>query len=326
MPASSVASMPKLKILVTDRSVWVPKLYEIAEVYQNPEEGQMPRAELLEHIKEADALFCLLRDKIDKPLLDKAKNLRVIGTMSVGYEHIDVAECKKRGITIGYTPGVLTEATAELAMALILATSRRIPEAVHSAKSGGWTTWTPYYMCGKALKDSTVGIYGMGKIGLNIAEKLRAFKPGKIIYTNRSPSKDAPKAFTYVPFEQLLKESDFLIVCATPSAENAKIFCKKNFSQMKNDAILINVSRGVLVCLDDLYDALKTGQIGAAGLDVTDPEPLPKDHPLFNLNNCVILPHIGSATFATRNLMASTTEDNIYNFLAGKPMVSELKT
>lgn len=323
MPSAS--PMPKPKILVTDSAVWVPKLYEIGDVYQNPDEGQMSRDKLLEHVQDAEAIFCLLRDKIDKQLLDHAKNLKMIGTMSVGYEHIDVKECKARGIKIGYTPGVLTEATAELGMALLLATARRIPEAVQSAKTGGWTTWTPYYMCGKALLESTIGIYGMGKIGRNIAEKLLPFKPSRILYCNRSPIKDEKESrFTYVTFDEMLKESDFIIICATPTEENIGIFNKKAFSNMKNDAILVNIARGVLVNLTDLYEALKNKEIGAAGLDVTNPEPLPMNHPLFSMTNCVILPHIGSATFGTRNLMVSTTEDNIYNFLAGKPMVSEL--
>ncbi|KAI1727203.1 d-isomer specific 2-hydroxyacid dehydrogenase, NAD binding domain-containing protein [Ditylenchus destructor] len=321
MPSSN----PKPKILVTDSAVWVPKLYQVAEVYQNPDEGQMPRDKLLEHVRDAEAMFCLLRDKIDKELLDRAKNLKMIGTMSVGYEHIDVKECKARGIRIGYTPEVLTEATAELGVALLLATARRIPEAVQSAKTGGWTTWTPYYMCGKALLESTIGIYGMGTIGRNIAEKLLPFKPHRILYHNRTPIKDECESpFTYASFEDLLKESDFLIICATPTEENIGLFNKNVFANMKNDAILINVARGVLVNLNDLYEALKNKEIGAAGLDVTNPEPLPVDHPLFGLANCVILPHIGSATFGTRNLMVSTTEDNIYNFITGKPMTSEL--
>ena len=282
----------------------------------------MPRELLLEKVADADAIFCLLRDKIDKEFLDHAKKLKMIGTMSVGYEHIDVQECRQRGIPVGYTPGVLTEATAELGMALLLTTSRRLLEANHSAKSGGWKTWSPYYMCGKALADSLVGIYGLGKIGLSIAEKLGPFKPRSIIYHNRKPIDECP--YEYVSFEDLLSKSDFLFVCASPSGDNTRIFNKNAFAQMKEDSILINISRGILVDLNDLRVALETGTIGAAGLDVTDPEPLPTEHPLFQMPNCVILPHIGSATYATRNLMSATTEENICRFLTGKQMVAEL--
>uniref|UniRef100_A0A915EDC0 D-isomer specific 2-hydroxyacid dehydrogenase catalytic domain-containing protein n=1 Tax=Ditylenchus dipsaci TaxID=166011 RepID=A0A915EDC0_9BILA len=236
---SSASPMPKPKIVVTDSAVWVPKLYEIGDVYQSPNEGLMPREKLLEQIKDAEALFCLVRDKVDKELLDQAKNLKVVATMSVGYDHVDVAECKKRGIVVGNTPGVLTEATAELGMALLLATSRRIRRLQDRAESGRET----------------------GSI-----------QTRKIIYHNRSPVKEGAEQFTYVSFKELLKESDFLIIT------------------MKNDSILVNISRGSLVNLDDLQHALQTKQIGAAGLDVTEPEPLPSNHPLFSMDKCVILP------------------------------------
>jgi len=323
--SSSSSRPPKPKIVVTDSSVWVPKLFEIGDVYQNREQGQMKRDNLLEQIVDAEALFCLVRDKIDKELLHKAKKLKIVATMSVGYEHIDVAECKKKGITIGYTPGVLTEATAELAISLLLATARRLPEAIAAAKNGDWSTWAPYWMCGKSLSDSTIGIYGMGTIGRSIVDKLLPFGPKRILYTNRSPSNEARGVCKYVPFDELLRESDFLIISARSTSENYRIFDKKSFSKMKNDAILVNVARGTLVNQEDLYAALSNGQLAAAGLDVTDPEPLPTVNPLFKLPNCVILPHIGSATYSTRNAMASTTEDNIYNCMTGKPLAAELK-
>ncbi|CAD5220902.1 unnamed protein product [Bursaphelenchus okinawaensis] len=315
--------MSRPKILVTDSTVNVDKLKEIGEVEQYNGEGQMPRQKLLEAAKDVDGLFCLLRDKIDKEFLEKCNKLKVIGTMSVGYEHLDIEECKKRLIKVGYTPGVLTEATAELGISLLLAVSRRIVEAVDSAKSGGWTTWTPYYMCGKAIANQTIGFYGLGEIGKNMAEKLEPFKPDRIIYHNRKERKDVP-SYTYVDFDTLLKESDFLICTVAATAENKGIFNTEAFKKMKNDAIFINVSRGILVKMDDLNSALETGEICAAGLDVTDPEPLPLDHPLFQRKNCTILPHIGSATVATRNLMASTTVDNIYNAFSGQKMVASV--
>jgi len=314
----------RAKILITDSTVKISKLHDIGEVIQNTNSGPISRENLLQQIVDVDALFCLLRDKIDKELLDRATKLKVIGTMSVGHEHIDLEECKRRGIRIGYTPGVLTESTAELGMALLLTTARRLPQAIESAKTGGWNSWTPYYMCGKALQNSTIGIYGMGKIGLSIADKVLPFNPSKIIYHNRKPSAQALSRFVYVSFEELLRKSDFLIICASASVENNKLFNKETFSLMKNDAILINISRGSLVNTDHLVAALENHQIGAAGIDVSAPEPLPINHPLYKLDNCVVLPHIGSATFSTRNLMASTTEDNIFNFICNKPMIYEL--
>uniref|UniRef100_A0A914GWQ6 Glyoxylate reductase/hydroxypyruvate reductase n=1 Tax=Globodera rostochiensis TaxID=31243 RepID=A0A914GWQ6_GLORO len=313
----------KAKIVVTDSTVSLKKLAAVGDVFQYSGHGQMPREMLLEKVADADALFCLLRDKIDEELLERATKLKVVGTMSVGYEHIDLEACRKRGVRIGYTPDVLTDATAELGMALLLATARRIPEAVRSAQTGGWKTWSPYYMCGKTLVDAVIGVYGMGKIGTCMANKMVAFKPKRIIYNNRRPVDSSP--FEFVSFDALLAQSDFVIVCAAPSKENAQIFNRDAFAKMKKDSILINISRGILVDIEALREALRDGRIRAAGLDVTDPEPLPTDHPLFSMDNCVILPHIGSATYATRDLMASTTEQNICNFFQGIEMVAELK-
>ncbi|CAD5228609.1 unnamed protein product [Bursaphelenchus xylophilus] len=315
--------MSRPKVLVTDSTVNVDKLRKIADVDQYDAVGQMPRKELIERSRNVDGLFCLLRDKIDKEFLSNCEKLKVIGTMSVGYEHLDIEECKKRAIKVGYTPGVLTEATAELGISLLLAVSRRIVEAADSAKSGGWSTWTPYYMCGKAISGQTIGFYGLGAIGKSMAEKLEPFKPGRILYHNRKPRNDVP-GYEYVDFDTLLKESDFLICTVAATAENKGIFNTEAFKKMKSDAIFVNVSRGVLVKMDDLNSALESGEIYAAGLDVTDPEPLPLDHPLFQRRNCTILPHIGSATVATRNLMASTTVDNIFNALSGEKMVASV--
>uniref|UniRef100_A0A914KYL3 D-isomer specific 2-hydroxyacid dehydrogenase catalytic domain-containing protein n=1 Tax=Meloidogyne incognita TaxID=6306 RepID=A0A914KYL3_MELIC len=192
---SSVSNMMSLnstkpKILMTDSTFNLTKLKEIGDVIQHDSPGQMPRTLLEEKIVDVDALFCLVRDKIDSQILEKAKNLKMIGTMSVGYEHINLEECKRRGIRVGYTPDVLTETVAELGMALILATARRLPEAINSVKSGGWRTWSPYYMCGKSLANSVVGIYGLGKIGTSIANKIQPFMPEKIIYNNRKKKEE----------------------------------------------------------------------------------------------------------------------------------------
>ncbi|XP_027734927.1 glyoxylate reductase/hydroxypyruvate reductase isoform X2 [Empidonax traillii] len=238
-------------------------------------------------------LLCLLSDRIDREVLDAAgPSLKVISTMSVGFDHLALDEIKKRGIRVGYTPDVLTDATAELSVALLLSACRRLPEAAEQVKSGGWTTWKPLWMCGYGLSDSTVGIIGLGRI---------------------------------VPLTRLAEESDFVVVtCAlTPATQG---MCNKDFfSRMKKTSVFVNTSRGTVVNQEDLYEALSQGRIAAAGLDVTTPEPLPTDHPLLSLKNCVILPHIGSATYATRSTMAVLAANNLLAGLRGEPMPHELK-
>ncbi|RVE48033.1 hypothetical protein evm_007345 [Chilo suppressalis] len=287
----------------------------------------VPRAEFLKEVAGTNGIYCALTDKIDKELLDAAgPNLKVVATISVGYDHIDVQECKRRGIKIGYTPDVLTDATAELTLALLLSTSRRLPEAQHEARTGGWVSWAPTWMTGPGLASSTVGIVGFGRIGQAVARRVKAFNTSKILYYNRS---EKPKAretgAVKVSFDELLRDSDFVICCAALVSETKEIFNKSAFDKMKNTAVFINTSRGGTVDQDALIEALKTNNIRAAGLDVTTPEPLPLDSPLFKLKNCVILPHIGSASIEARNTMSELTANNILTALNGKDMPAELK-
>lgn len=312
------------KILVTDSLVRVPKLATIGTIVQDNVEGPMTRERLLANVVDVDGLFCRFYDRIDKEVLDAGKNLKVIATMSAGYEHIDIAECQKRGIKIGYVPELSTESTAELALALLLATSRRIIEAAEAAKQGEWKNWASYFACGRGIADSTVGIYGMGRIGRSIAEKVLAFKPHRIIYNDIVPRANDP-SYAFVSFDELLKESDFLVVAANATKENYQVFDIEAFCRMKTESIFINVGRGSLVDREDLFQTLKSRQILAAGLDVLDPEPLSNEHPLYQLKNCVILPHIGAGVLATRYKMAAAAEENIYNFFSNKPMVYELE-
>ncbi|XP_023018036.1 glyoxylate reductase/hydroxypyruvate reductase [Leptinotarsa decemlineata] len=289
--------------------------------------GPVARDELLKNIENKNALFCMLSDRIDSAVLDKAgKNLKVIATMSVGYDHLDVKEIKKRNIRIGYTPDVLTEATAELAVALLLATSRRLLEANEKARIGEWSAWAPFWMCGPGIKGSTVGIVGFGRIGQEIARKLKAFNPRRIVYCNRSEKLSESKQIgaERVSFDELLAESDFISLSAASTPETKHMFNEAAFSKMKPTAVFVNTSRGDLVDQEALIRALENKTIRAAGLDVMTPEPLPLDHPLFKLKNCVILPHIGSATIETRNEMGILTARNIVAALEGEKMPSEL--
>ncbi|CAL9706728.1 unnamed protein product [Knipowitschia caucasica] len=287
----------------------------------------VPRTELLRQVQGAAGILCLLSDKIDAEVLDAAgPNLKVISTLSVGFDHLALDEIKKRGIRVGYTPDVLTDATAELTVALLLATARRLPEGVEEAKNGGWSTWKPLWLCGYGLSGSTVGIIGLGRIGLAIAHRLMPFGVKRLLYTGRSSKPHATEVNgEYVPMDTLLAESDFIVLSCSLTPETQGLCDKAFFSKMKNTAVFVNTSRGAVVNQEDLYEALKSGQIAAAGLDVTTPEPLPTNHPLFTLKNCVVLPHIGSATYSTRGIMSSLAARNLLAGLQGADMPSELK-
>uniref|UniRef100_A0A8C3FIE6 D-isomer specific 2-hydroxyacid dehydrogenase NAD-binding domain-containing protein n=1 Tax=Chrysemys picta bellii TaxID=8478 RepID=A0A8C3FIE6_CHRPI len=249
----------------------------------------VPRSELLEKVAGIRGLYCLLTEKIDAEVLDAAgPSLQVVSTMSVGYDHVSLEELKKRGIRLGYTPDVLTEAVAELTVALLLATSRRLLEAVDEAKNGGWGTWKPLWMCGYGLTDSTVGILGLGRIGAAVMARLKPFGVKRFLYADTGPRPDMATKIPaeFVPLEELARHSDFVVVCCALTPETQGICASSLFSLMKDTAIFINTSRGGVVNQEDLYQALVNGQIAAAGLDVTEPEPLPIDHPLLKLKNC----------------------------------------
>ncbi|GLG94316.1 Glyoxylate reductase/hydroxypyruvate reductase [Gryllus bimaculatus] len=295
------------------------------EIWSKPLEP-VPREELLKKVKGKDALFCLLTDKIDKELLESAgPSLKVIATMSTGYDHIDVPEIKKRGIKLGYTPDVLTDAVAELTVGLLLATSRRLFEAHQEILNGGWGSWSPLWMCGPGLATSTVGIVGLGRIGIEVAKRLHTFNPSQILYTSRSDKPEAkPFGGIRVPLDELLAQSDFIVVTCALTPETKEMFNDETFAKMKSSAIFVNTSRGGVVDQPALQRALESGKIAAAGLDVMTPEPLPPDHPLLQLKNCVIIPHIGSATTKTREDMCILTAKNIIAALQGEPLPAEL--
>ncbi|XP_005105201.1 glyoxylate reductase/hydroxypyruvate reductase [Aplysia californica] len=280
----------------------------------------------LDSVRGIDALFCLLTDKIDAELLDAAgPGLKVVSTMSVGHDHIDLQECKARKITVGYTPGILTSATAELTVALLLATSRRLKEGMRAVVNGEWGTWKPTWLCGSGLDGSTVGIVGLGRIGIAVAQCLKPFGVAQFLYSGRSekPEAESIKA-KFVPFDDLLQTSDFVIACCALTQDTAGLFNKDAFSKMKKSAIFVNSSRGGVVNQEDLLHALTSGEIAGAGLDVTSPEPLPTDNPLLKLDNCVVLPHIGSATYSTREAMAVLAAENLLAGVRGEPMPCQL--
>nr|XP_046261301.1 glyoxylate reductase/hydroxypyruvate reductase [Scatophagus argus] len=299
---------------------------EVCEVSLWDSDEPVPRAELLKGVQGAHGLLCLLSDKIDAEVLDAAgSNLKVISTLSVGFDHLAMDEIKKRGIRVGYTPDVLTDATAELTVALLLATARRLPEGVEEVKNGGWSSWKPLWLCGYGLSGSTVGIIGLGRIGMAIAQRLMPFGVKRLLYSGRTAKANAAEVNgEFVSLDTLVSESDFIVVSCSLTPETQGLCDKAFFRKMKNTAVFVNSSRGAVVNQEDLYEALTSGQIAAAGLDVTTPEPLPTNHPLLTLKNCVVLPHIGSATYSTRGIMAALSAQNLLGGLQGTDMPSEL--
>jgi lactate dehydrogenase-like 2-hydroxyacid dehydrogenase len=311
-------------VLVT-RNIPQPALERIRSactVRQWQSDDPIPRPVLLEWAEGMDGIYCLITDRIDDAVLDAAgPHLKVVSTMSVGYDHVDARALRARGVALGNTPGVLTETTADLTLALLLATARRLPEALSAARDGTWGPWQPEWMTGRDVHGSTVGIVGLGRIGAAVARRLLGFGC-RIVYSGpRSRAELAgPLSATYLPFDQLLAESDFVSIHCPLNDATRHLFGQDVFARMKPTAVLINTSRGPVVDQDALYAALSTGQIAAAGLDVTTPEPLPVDHPLFTLPNCVILPHIGSASIATRLQMALMAADNLLAGVTGQPL------
>ena len=297
-------------------------IQEVADVRYWDDRDPIPRQTLLAWADGADGIYCMLTERIDAELLDAAgPSLQVVSTMSVGYDHVDVDACTARRVLVGNTPGVLTDTTADLALALLLATARRIPEAVEAVKAGQWTTWKPQWLTGPDLHGSTVGIVGLGRIGLATARRLMGFNC-RILYTGPRPKPEAAAQVnaTFVDWPTLLAESDFVSIHCPLNDATRHLFDAEAFAHMKSTAILVNTSRGPVVDQAALLTALTTGQIAAAGLDVTDPEPLSAHHPLLSLPNCVILPHIGSASVATRLKMALMAAENLVAGVTGVPL------
>lgn len=278
-------------------------------------------ANLREHLAEASGIFCLLDDPIPAEILHNAPELKVVSNMAVGVDNIDLETCTKLGIPVGNTPGVLTEGTADLTLALLLSVARQLPKASSDARLGKWAGWNPTGWLGADLKDATVGIIGLGKIGFAVAQRLSGFGP-RIIFTSKHPKPDQARILKarQVSLEELLSTSDFICLHTALTDETKGLIDRAAFKLMKESAILINAARGPVVVTDDLVEALQSGRIRAAGLDVTDPEPLPADHPLFRLENCLITPHIGSATYHTRKSMAEIALRNLAAGLSGAPL------
>jgi glyoxylate reductase len=277
---------------------------------------------LRDKIRDCEGLISLLTDRIDGPLMDAAPKLKVVSNYAVGFNNVDTAAATKRGIRVGNTPGVLTEATADIAVTLMLAAARRLGESTEDARKGRWKTWDPLGWLGQDLVGRTLGIVGMGRIGYALAKKLHHGWNMKVLYSDVNPRADVEKDLkaTKVDLDTLLRESDFISVHTDLNPETKGLFNKDKFAKMKPTAVFVNTARGPIVDQVALAEALRNKTIFAAGLDVTDPEPLPPDHELLHLPNCVVAPHIASATVHTRNEMARICAENLIAGLSGKPM------
>ena len=258
---------------------------------------------------------------VDGDMLDRFPGLKVISNYGVGVDHIRVDDARHRGIPVGNTPGVLDGATADMAFALLLAAARRVVEGDRYARGPEFTVYDPGYMLGREVHHATIGILGMGRIGLQIARRAAGFDM-QIVYHNRRERTDLPPELNarYVGFEDLLRQADYVVISVPLTSETRGLIDAGAFAKMKPTATLVNVSRGPVVVTDDLVTALESKQIAAAALDVTDPEPLPRDHRLLAMDNVVLVPHLGSATVETRERMAEMSVANLLAGLTDRPL------
>ncbi|MBC8072816.1 MAG: D-glycerate dehydrogenase [Deltaproteobacteria bacterium] len=294
---------------------WLDALARDCELVVGPADRAGWCDETWSRLPEARGIFAMLTERIDREVLDRAPKLEVVSNMAVGVDNIDVAACRARGIAVGHTPGVLTEATADLTFALILAWSRRVVEAAADAREGRWTTWSPTGWLGRDLGGARLGLVGFGKIARAVCRRAQGFGM-HVVYSRRSSGVDHPGA-KRVELDALLSGSDIVSIHVPLSDATHGMIGKGALARMRADALLVNTSRGPIVERQALLDALVHGRIGGAALDVTDPEPLPPDDPLYRLPNVLVLPHIGSATVGTRRAMAQLACDNLLAGLAG---------
>lgn len=315
----------KYKVLVSFRLFpkWLDKLREYADLIIWDKEVPPDKKWMIENIKDVDGLLCTLTNKIDKDIIDAANKLKVISTYSVGYDHIDVNYARLKGIRIGYTPEVLTEATADLIFGLILAVARRIVEGDRLIRNNEWRIpWQPDFLLGYDVYGKILGIIGMGRIGKALVRRAKGFNM-KVIYNSRTKKSDVDAEF--VSLDQLLAESDFIVLTVDLNESTYHFINEDKLRKMKPSAFLINASRGKVIDERALIKALKEKWISGAALDVFESEPIDSNNPLTSFSNVVLTPHIGSATVETRDKMAEIAVNNLIYGLQGKDLIYEVR-
>jgi glyoxylate reductase len=297
----------------------VEELRGIGDVRVNPEDRVLTREELREGVRAKDALLCLLTDKVDDEVMDESPRLKVISNVAVGYDNIDVEAATTRGIFVTNTPRVLTETVADLTWALILGTARRVVEADHFLRAGRWKSWSPTLLAGNDVYHRTLGIVGLGQIGTTVARRAQGFDMKVLYYdVDRKADVESELGLTYRELDELMREADYITVHVPLNPATHHLIGEHEIGLMKKSSYLINTSRGPVVDEQALIHALKAGRIAGAGLDVFEQEPLAPSSPLVELDNVVLLPHIGSATLATRSAMASLAAQCIIDVLSGR--------
>jgi glyoxylate reductase len=291
-----------------------------AEVWSEP--LPPPYDVLRSKVANCDGLVALLTDKIDAALMDGAPRLKVVSNYAVGFNNIDIAGATSRGIAVGNTPGVLTDATADMAFCLLIGAARCLVSGHRYTLSGQWKTWEPLGHLGQDLAGRTLGILGMGRIGYALAQRCHGGWGMQVLYHDvyRNEKAEADLGARLVDFDTLLREADCLSVHTDLNEKTRGLFGAAQFGKMKRTAVFVNTARGPIVDEKALYDALRSGTIFAAGLDVTDPEPPALDNPLLSLPNVIVAPHIASATVGTRNAMAEICADNLIAGLSGQKL------
>jgi glyoxylate reductase len=318
--------MARPKVFVTRRipEAGLSRILEVCEAEVWPEMLPPPYELIRERAATCDGLLSLLTDRIDAPLMDAAPTLKVVSNYAVGFNNIDVAAATSRGIAVGNTPGVLTDATADMAFALLISAARRVVEGHAYSLSGKWKTWEPLGHIGQDLLGKTLGIVGMGRIGFELARRCRGGWRMDVLYYDVRANEPAERELDArrVELDQLLAQSDFVSVHCDLNPSTRGMFNRSAFARMKPTAVFVNTARGPLVVEADLAEALRSSVIFAAGLDVTDPEPPSPDNPLLHLPNLVCAPHIASATVSSRNGMAMIAANNLIGGVTNGEMPS----
>lgn len=281
----------------------------------------MPRDRLLAAVADADGLYAMLTDAIDEQLLAAAPRLRVVSSMAVGVDNVDLTACTRRGIPVGHTPGVLAATVADTAIGLLLASARRIVEGADYVRAGRWRSWQPDLLMGRDVHHATVGIVGLGGVGAELAKRLLGFDCTVIAYNrSRDERRESALGVTWRPLDELLSVADHVVLTIAMTEDTRHLIDRRTLALMKPTATLVNVSRGGVVDQVALAEALMDGTIASAALDVTDPEPIPPDDPLLRLPNCLVIPHLGSSSQRTRAAMAELAARNLVLGLEGRPL------